>query len=88
VTGEYPPFSGETLLNRGLATEIIETAFKELGWPYEIEFKPWERGYQETEEGLYFATFPYEPSGGRENFTFSQPLYPVNYKFFVTADSP
>lgn len=88
VTGDYPPFSGETLPHQGITPEIMRWVFEGMDKPVTIEFKPWERGFQETLHGDYFGTFPYVKTEERETqFLFSDPLFNVDSYFFVQADS-
>ena len=89
VTGDdYPPFTGTELPNRGLATEIVETAFERMGSEVSVDFKPWKRGFEDTKAGTYLATFPYGKNAEREEtFVYSEPLYEVGMFFFKRADS-
>ena len=89
VTGDdYAPFTGQTLPKRGLATEIVQTALREMGHESTVTFRPWKRGYAETLSGRYFATFPYGKNETREaEFFYSKPLYIFGLYFFARADS-
>jgi polar amino acid transport system substrate-binding protein len=90
VTGnDYPPFTDETLQARGMITEIVELAFREVGYQAAITFRPWKRGYEETKKGIFVGTFPYIKTEERlKDFYFSQPINTVYTRIFVTKDSP
>ena len=87
VTGDFAPFSGKTLPQGGMTTEITTQAFKEMGYQVHIDFEPWRRGYINTGKLLYFGTFPYvEDSTRKKKFLFSDPLYTTKVNFFVRSD--
>ena len=89
VTGDdYAPFTGRTLPNQGLASDIVSRVFDLMQRPVELEFKPWKRGYADTLEGIYLGTFPYGRNPDREKlFHYSEPLYRFGQYFFTLADS-
>ena len=85
---EFPPFADKHLLNGGIATEIVQHAFKEMGHETIIKWRPWLRGYYETKNGEHFATFPYNKSAEREKyFYFSKPFIISALRFFVKKGS-
>lgn len=84
VTGDLPPFTGKELKNQGAITEIVTTVLKKLGRQYEIDFRPWARGYQDTKTGRFWATFPYVKSSEREKeFVYSETIYTVRPALFI-----
>lgn len=89
VTGNnYPPFTDEALPQRGMITEIVELAFKEMGYAPIIAFRPWKRGYEETKIGTFVATFPYIKTEERlQEFYYSHPINTVYTRIFVKEDS-
>jgi polar amino acid transport system substrate-binding protein len=88
VTGEYPPFTGESLPEGGMATEIVTTVFKDLGWKYEIAFEPWDRGLANLDAGKYFGTFPYHQDDERSKYyLFSDPVISNDLVFYGMKDS-
>ncbi|MEM6663274.1 MAG: transporter substrate-binding domain-containing protein [Pseudomonadota bacterium] len=90
VTGDdYPPFTGTNLINQGLATAIVRTAFKRMGHEVTVAFKPWKRGYADVQAGKFLGTFPYGKNADREAlFHYSEPLYTFGQYFFAKSDSP
>ncbi len=89
VTGnKFAPFTDEKLPNGGLATEIIQKTFSEMGYETKIKFLPWQRGFNATKENKYFGTFPYSYNEERsKNFYFSEPIYNQVFLFFVLKNS-
>ncbi len=89
VTGDaYPPLSGVDLPAGGLATEIVVATFHEIGVATEIEFLPWKRGLQATQQGQFFGTFPYVLTEQRQSdFLYSDSLFTLESRYFVRADA-
>lgn len=86
VTGDLPPFAGKELRNQGAMTEIVTTVLKKLELQYEIEFRPWARGYQDAKMGRFWATFPYVKSPEREKeFAYSEAIYTVRPALFIKS---
>ncbi|GLS91250.1 hypothetical protein GCM10007916_23190 [Psychromonas marina] len=84
ATGEFPPFVGNELNNKGLATEIITRVFDEMGDQVDISFRPWKRGYAETLAGKFMGTFPYSKNSEREKtLYFSNVIYELEEHFFA-----
>lgn len=89
ATGESEPFSGATLPDLGLASEVVKLAFERAGYQVELTFLPWARGYNDALAQAYFGTFPYGKTPEREKeFYYSAPLYTLNGAFFARADTP
>lgn len=85
---DYPPFTGSTLAEGGVLTQLIHQAFAASGRTATVEFKPWTRGYEETLRLEYDATYPYLRTPGRTaGFLFSLPLYELNLRLYVRRDS-
>ena len=55
-TGEEPPYSSQTLPQKGCALTFIEDAYKLKGFNVEYTFLPWRRAYVEAKQGLFDAT--------------------------------
>jgi len=87
IGDDYPPFVDQNLPNYGLATEIVQTTFREMGHDTELVFKPWQRGFKDAADGKYLGTFPYSKNAEREeSFHYSIPLYTFRQFFFTRAD--
>ncbi len=89
VTGnDYAPFTDEELPEGGLATELVVEAFAEMDRELNIDFRPWARGYHDTQQGVFAGTFPYVHSEERaEEMLYSeQPLANIANIVVSTAE--
>lgn len=76
VTGEFPPFSSESMPGQGMAVEIVRAVFAEMKRPLKIEFYPWARAELMVELGEAWGAIPYVPSSARkEKFHISESLF-------------
>lgn len=72
ATGEWPPYTSETIENRGAATEIVTRTFDEMGVAVELVFYPWARCYESVRTGKVWGAFPYartEERAGEVDFS-------------------
>lgn len=53
VADAWPPFTDSTLVNGGLATDIVSTALARAGYASDFEQVPWARALQGVGEGRY-----------------------------------
>ena len=53
VADLWPPFTDNTLLNGGLATDLVSTALKRAGYDTECQQVPWARALNGVGEGRY-----------------------------------
>jgi polar amino acid transport system substrate-binding protein len=53
INDPWPPFTGETLPGKGVATEIVSTALNRAGFQTVVEFVPWKRALEGTIDGTY-----------------------------------
>src|SRR5207253_8873650 len=53
VADAWPPLTDATLVNGGLATDIVSTALARAGYASEFEQVPWARALQGVGEGRY-----------------------------------
>jgi polar amino acid transport system substrate-binding protein len=82
----YAPFADPDLPEGGMLTEVVRKAYAGIGVPAKIAFLPWKRGYSDTLEGRYTATFPYVLTDERaRDFLFSDPLYVVRRRVYLSA---
>ena len=91
VTGnDFKPWSDQSLPNGGVITEIVQTAFKQIGITTTIEWLPWKRGYHSVASGQYgdYGTFPYSYSSARAvNVYYSIPILISGLTIFVLESS-
>jgi polar amino acid transport system substrate-binding protein len=65
ATLEWPPYSGSSLPNQGLVSDLIRSALTAKGYTVTIEVVPWERAKQGTLNGEYDGYFPaYQAASG------------------------
>ncbi|WDE07889.1 transporter substrate-binding domain-containing protein [Thalassomonas viridans] len=85
VSGDYPPFTGESLPEGGLVSRLVRATFARAfpGAQVQLAFEPWARGFANTENQKYLATFPYFRNEQRAAaFYFSQPVIFVENVFY------
>ena len=87
VTGEYSPFSGETVDEYGIASAVISEVIKEAGYQAEFKFMPWslaqEVAYESEMDHDIRGLFPYIKTPEREkDFYFSNPILDVETSIF------
>lgn len=77
VTGDdLPPYTGQSLPQYGMLTEIVLRAFDVAGVKTSLHWAPWKRGYEMTKIGEYDATFPYARKPEREKeYLYSDLVY-------------
>jgi len=90
TTGEFPPWSSETLKNYGITSHIISEAFKLEGYEVEFTYFPWSRVYESAKDGKEFqATSYWYPSEERaREFHYSDALQTDQMVFFHMKDKP
>ncbi|WP_281557703.1 transporter substrate-binding domain-containing protein [Thalassomonas sp. RHCl1] len=85
VSGDYPPFTGQSLPGGGLVTRLVQATFAQTfdGAQIKVSFEPWARGLANTENQKYQATFPYFRNEQRAAaFYFSQPVIFIENVFY------
>jgi len=53
VADEWEPYTGENVLNQGLATDIVSTALRRAGYEVSIYIVPWTRALRGVQVGQY-----------------------------------
>lgn len=76
VTGnDFKPYADETLPEGGMITEIVVTAFRDLGYDPIVDFLNWPSGYDLTKRGKFAANWAWAPTAEREaDFFYSESL--------------
>lgn len=86
VTGEYPPFTGQTLEHFGASTEVVSAVLEQAGLKAEYQFEPWKRGYHMVKNHVVMGTFPYAITPERaKEMLFSEPINYVENRFFYKS---
>ena len=90
AAGEYPPFLSEHLPEHGVIGAIATAVVRAQGGEPKYTYLPWKRGYVESEQGIYVATFPYLKTPEREAaFHYSEPIYTDHFRMFANrSDQP
>lgn len=83
TTGEWAPYTGESLDNKGFFTEITTAVFKEMGKTPKYVFYPWERAEKAVGDGESWGAFPYTPNEERsKTYAFSNNVVHATTYFF------
>ncbi|MCP4396608.1 MAG: amino acid ABC transporter substrate-binding protein [bacterium] len=83
VTGEWTPYSSETLEGYGFIAEIITEVLADVDVTPEYEFHPWTRCYSLVKRGKVWAAFPYSYTEERAaDVLFSETVWESTSKFF------
>ncbi len=75
-TLEWPPYSGDQLVEQGLSSYIAKEAFRAVDYNATVEFFPWMRAVNLAKAGVkYSGYFPeYYSKEGESDFYFSDPI--------------
>ena len=83
VTGEYPPYTSESMPGGGFYTQMVQSTFDTMGIECEIKFYPWGRCAELVQSGQAWATFPYGYSSVHaRDYLLSDGLYPAIHRYF------
>jgi len=83
ATGEWPPYSGQSMKNKGFVSEIVTEVIKLMNMDLEIKFYPWRRCYQNVVWDKVWAAFPYSYTEERaKEVAFSDDVAYSTTKFF------
>jgi len=85
---DFTPWTDDELPNGGMVTEIVDKAFRSMGYKPAFEFINWPSGYRLTEKGKFAATFPYAPTEERmQSFYYSDSVYDTLSIVFSRSDA-
>ena len=85
---DFTPWTDDELPSGGMVTEIVDKAFKSMGYKPAFEFINWPSGYRLTAKGKFAATFPYAPTDERmESFLYSDSVYDTLTMVLSKSDS-
>jgi len=75
ASGEYPPYTGESLPHGGFVNHVAEEAFKTMGYEVRIRYYPWARAFAFAREGTADAvTYVYMTAKREKDYWFSAPV--------------
>jgi polar amino acid transport system substrate-binding protein len=88
VTGEFPPFTSESLEGGGFFTELVSATFAEMNRSLRIAYIPWDRAEAMVEGGEAWASFPYVRTPERaERFFFTDTMIVAREILFTYGDA-
>ena len=84
ATGEFAPWSSESLKHKGFTSHVIEEAFALVGYEVKFTFYPWKRAFESAKSGEKFqATSYWYPSDERaKEFYYSDRIQADKTVFF------
>jgi len=89
TNGEWPPFLSKDLKHYGVASHVVESAFKNVGIVVEYGFFPWKRAYTLAQRGDWDGSVIWGPSKERKkDFYFSDPVANDVTVFFHLKSKP
>lgn len=90
TTGEYAPWTSESLKHGGFSTHVITEAFKLEGYEVNFTFYPWKRVYEAAKDGKRFhaSSWWYTSEERALDFHYSAPLLVDSTVFFYMKDNP
>ena len=75
ASGEYPPYTGESLPHGGFVNHVVEEAFKTMGYEVRIRYYPWARAFALAREGTADAVvYIYMTEKRGREYWFSAPV--------------
>lgn len=88
ITGEWPPYTSESVVGHGLHAEIVSAVIKQMGEVPAYQFLPWIRGEDDLRRGKAFASFPYRYTASRAaEFNFSDEIFFTDTVFFYNKEN-
>lgn len=91
LTGEWPPFSSNSIEEYGVTTSIVSEACKRAGIKPIFKFVPWKRAFLNAKEGVNVATFPWYKTEEREKVLIYSDYHiseSTNVVFYKKSDFP
>lgn len=83
TSGEYPPYSSESLKHTGFAHHVISEAFSREGYKTVFLYYPWARSYKEGASGKYHASGYWMcTQKHRKDFYCGGAIYNTEFVFF------
>lgn len=74
-SGEYPPYTGESLPHGGFVNHVAVEAFKLMGYEVRVRYYPWARAFAFAREGTADAVaYVYMTDRREEDYWFSAPV--------------
>lgn len=88
-SGEFPPFTSETLPRGGFVNHLISEAFALQGYRAVFSYMPWQRALREARKGNVQASSYWQCTEAiQADFVCSESLKHEEYVFFYRKDKP
>lgn len=90
TSGEYAPWTSESLKHGGFANHVVAEAFELEGYQVKFTFYPWKRTYEAAKSGDRFqaSSWWYTSEERAEFFYYSKPLLKDDTVFFFLKSNP
>jgi len=86
ATGEWPPYTSNSMTNKGFASEIVTKVVELMNMEADIRFYPWRRCYQNVLLGKAWGAYPYSFTEERaKEVAFSDDVAFSTTKFFFCS---
>ncbi|OUR95639.1 hypothetical protein A9Q84_14135 [Halobacteriovorax marinus] len=83
ATGEWPPYIGKELANKGCLAKILIDIYESQGHKVKFFFMPWRRAYVDSKMGKYDATaYWFDSRDRRVDFIFPKNNISVEQSYF------
>lgn len=91
ATGEWSPYSGEGLPEKGVASAVVAAVFQQMGYQPQFRFLPWARtervAYEDESDKGVRGAFPYLITPERaERFYFSEPIIQIKMGVYFASE--
>lgn len=85
---DWAPYTGKNLANEGILSDIVSTAFAQVGYQVNFIYRPWIRALEETKKGKWHGVMDvyYKPEH-LETMVYSDPIWTVQLSFFALKES-
>lgn len=85
---DYTPFTDQKLKRGGMASELVEEAFKAAGWTVKYDWLPWKRGFEMAKSAEIDAAIPWTRRKDRvPHFLFSDAIVSMKEQVWALSDS-
>lgn len=90
ATGEYAPWTSETLKHGGFTNQVVREAFRLEGYDVEFAYLPWKRAYETANSGDKYqvTSYWYRSEERARDFHYSDPIQTDAVVFFHLKDNP
>ncbi len=85
---DWAPYSGAYLRKEGVLSDIVSTAFAQVGYKVKFIYRPWIRALEEAKKGKWHGVMDvyYKPDH-LETIIYSDPIWTVQLAFFTLKEN-